>query len=391
MTQAYRRERAQRPVDSSTVTIHPTGANRRRGPFRAGERVQLTDVKGRKYTTMLTVDGYFQSTRGRIRHSEIIGKPEGSVLDTHDGYRLLALRPLIGDYVLSMPRGATPIYPKDAAQIVSIADIFPGARVIEAGVGSGALSLSLLAAIGPEGYLHSVERREDFAEIAVANVESWYGDTELPWKVEIGDLAEVMDGLEADSVDHVLLDMLAPWENLDGAMRILRPGGVILAYVATTTQLSRFVEEVRQTFSFTEVEATETLVRTWHLEGLAVRPDHRMVAHTGFLVVARRLAPDTEPLLEKRRPAKLAYSDTMPWEDPTLAPIVEHEMAPKKLRRVLRDVRHRALVEKTGSSHGIAPTDPGGGVPDVEETPEGQSREDKRSEDEKSQDEQNEN
>ncbi|MGO1458783.1 MAG: tRNA (adenine-N1)-methyltransferase [Flaviflexus sp.] len=373
------------------MTIHPTGANRRRGPFRAGERVQLTDVKGRKYTTMLTVDGYFQSTRGRIRHSEIIGKPEGSVLDTHDGYRLLALRPLIGDYVLSMPRGATPIYPKDAAQIVSIADIFPGARVIEAGVGSGALSLSLLAAIGPEGYLHSVERREDFAEIAVANVESWYGDTELPWKVEIGDLAEVMDGLEADSVDHVLLDMLAPWENLDGAMRILRPGGVILAYVATTTQLSRFVEEVRQTFSFTEVEATETLVRTWHLEGLAVRPDHRMVAHTGFLVVARRLAPDTEPLLEKRRPAKLAYSDTMPWEDPTLAPIVEHEMAPKKLRRVLRDVRHRALVEKTGSSHGIAPTDPGGGVPDVEETPEGQSREDKRSEDEKSQDEQNEN
>lgn len=333
------------------MTTHPTGADRRRGPFRAGERVQLTDVKGRRYTTMLTHDGYFQSSRGRLRHAEIIGRDEGSVIDTDDGHRLLALRPLIGDYVLSMPRGATPIYPKDAAQIVAIADIFPGARVVEAGLGSGALTLSLLAATGPSGHVTSVERREDFAQIGVANVESWYGDDLPPWTVHVGDLNEVMEDMADGSVDHVLLDMLAPWENLDGAMRILRPGGALLAYVATTTQMSRFVEEVRRTFSFTEVEASETVVRTWHLEGLAVRPDHRMVAHTGFLVLARRLAPMSEPLLEKRRPAKLAYSDTMPWEDETLAPIEDREISPKKLRRVLRDVQQRARIEQTGSPH----------------------------------------
>lgn len=313
--------------------------------------MQLTDVKGRKYTTMLTHDGYFQSGRGRLRHSAIIGQPEGSVLDTDDGHRLLALRPLISDYVLSMPRGATPIYPKDAAQIISVADVFPGAKVVEAGVGSGALTLSLLAATGPDGHVHSVERREEFATIAVGNVESWYGDTIPPWTVELGDLNDVLRDMEAQSVDHVLLDMLAPWENLDEAVRVLRPGGVILAYVATTTQMSRFVEDLRKTFSFTEAEATETLVRTWHLEGLAVRPDHRMVAHTGFLITARRLAPGSEPLLEKRRPAKLAYSDTMPWEDESLAPMTEPEMSPKKLRRVLRDINQRRLMEQTGSSH----------------------------------------
>ena len=303
---------------------------------------------------MLTDDGYFQSARGRLRHTMIIGRDEGSVIDTDDGHRLLALRPLIADYVLSMPRGATPIYPKDAAQIISIADVFPGARVLEAGVGSGALTLSLLAATGESGHVISVERREDFATIAKANVESWYGTDLPPWTVHVGDLNDVMEEMEDDSVDHVLLDMLAPWECLDGAMRVLRPGGVLLAYVATTTQMSRYVEEVRRTFSFTEVDASETMVRTWHLEGLAVRPDHRMVAHTGFLVVARRLAPMSEPLLEKRRPAKLAYSDIMPWDDPTMAPIVEHEMSPKKLRRVLRDVKQRSHMEKTGSSHPIA-------------------------------------
>lgn len=334
------------------MTIHPSGPDRRRGPFRAGERVQLTDVKGRKYTTMLTTEGYFQSSRGRLRHTDIIGRHEGSVIDTDDGHRLLALRPLMTDYVLSMPRGATPIYPKDAARIISIADVFPGARVIEAGLGSGALTLSLLAAVGDEGHVTSVERREDFAEIAIANVESWYGDVIPPWTVHLGDLADVMDDMPDGSVDHVLLDMLAPWENLDGAMRILRPGGVLLAYVATTTQLSRAAEEIRRTFSFTEVEASETVVRTWHLEGLAVRPDHRMVGHTGFLLTARRLAPMSEPLLEKRRPAKLAYSDTFPWDDPSLAPINEQEMSAKRLRKVLRDVRQRTRIEQTGSAHG---------------------------------------
>lgn len=336
------------------MTIHPLGADRRRGPFRAGERVQLTDVKGRKYTTMLTTDGYFQSQRGSIHHRHIIGLDEGSVVETPDGHRLLALRPLIHDYVLSMPRGATPIYPKDTAQIVSLADIFPGSRVVEAGLGSGSLTMSLLSATGPDGHVTSVERREDFATIGVANVESWFGPDLPPWRVVVGDLADVLGEMEEGSVDAVLLDMLAPWENIVAARRVLRPGGVILAYVATTTQMSRFAEEVRGTFSFTEIEATETLVRSWHLEGLAVRPDHRMVSHTGFLVTARRLADGCEPLLEKRRPAKLAYSEPMPWQEEGATEPEEREISPKKLRRVLRDVQHRSRVEQSGHSSGSA-------------------------------------
>lgn len=315
---------------------------------------------------MLTTDGYFQSQRGNIRHTDIIGADEGTVFDTHDGYRLLALRPLLTDYVLSMPRGAAVIYPKDAAQIVSAADVFPGARVVEAGLGSGGLTMSLLAATGETGHVTSVERREEFAEIGRANVESWYGPALPPWDVVIGDLDAVLADMDEGSVDHVLLDMLAPWENIVAATRVLRPGGVILAYVATTTQMSRFVEELRTTYAYTEAEATETMVRTWHLEGLAVRPDHRMVAHTGFLVTARRLAPGSEPLLEKRRPAKLAYSEAMPWEDESLAGIEEREMNPKKLRKVVRDTQKRARVEQTGVSHNASqPTDTAGNREDT--------------------------
>ncbi|MDY5589193.1 MAG: tRNA (adenine-N1)-methyltransferase, partial [Arcanobacterium sp.] len=278
------------------------GAARRRGEFRAGERVQLTDVKGRKYTISLTREGYFQSTRGSFRHSELIGQPEGTVLTTADGHRLLALRPLISDYVLSMPRGATVIYPKDSAQILTMADIFPGARVLEAGLGSGALTLSLLGAIGEQGKLISVERRPEFAEIAQANVESWYGEFPASWSVELADAQVVLTAQEPGALDAVLLDMLAPWENVRPAAHALRAGGVIMAYVATTTQLSRFVETVREAQCFTEPEASESMVRTWHVEGLAVRPDHRMIGHTGFLVLARRLAPGAEPLVPTKRP-----------------------------------------------------------------------------------------
>ncbi|MCI7551106.1 MAG: tRNA (adenine-N1)-methyltransferase [Actinomycetaceae bacterium] len=328
---------------------HPLGADRRRGVFRAGERVQITDVKGRKYTTMLTNNGYFQSTRGSFRHSELIGREEGTVIDTHDGYRLLALRPLVGDYVLSMPRGATVIYPKDAGQIIHQADIFPGARVFEAGVGSGALSLSLLAAVGMDGQLISVERRPEFAEIARANVESWYGAQMPPWEVVVGDAADVLSELAPGSIDVVVLDMLAPWENIDPAAHALRSGGVILAYVATTTQMSRFVETLRSSSMYTEPEANETMLRTWHLDGLAVRPDHRMVAHTGFLVVARKIASDSQPLVPKRRPAPAAHSEALDWErEWESADFGERTISAKKLRKVRRDVAHRADVETTG-------------------------------------------
>ncbi len=365
--------------------------DRRRGPFRAGERVQLTDPKGRQYTISLTRNGYFQSTRGSFRHSALIGAEEGTVLETSDGRRLLALRPLVSDYVLSMPRGATVVYPKDAAQIVHMADVFPGARVFEAGVGSGALSLSLLGAVGQGGHLLSAERRAEFAEIARGNVESWYGPDLPPWDVEIGDAADVLEGLEAGSLDHVILDMLAPWEIIESAAHALRSGGVILAYVATTTQMSRFVEDLRSSESFTEPTASETLVRTWHLEGLAVRPDHRMIGHTGFLVVARKLSDGSKPLVQKRRPAKAAYSEAPAWvdggsgvgagdsgaggvggsgeaggdvgddaadssrvvdESRWAEDLSERAISPKKLRRVRRDVAHRADVEETGESAG---------------------------------------
>lgn len=341
-------------VDLAIVntSIHPRGADRRRGPFRAGERVQVTDTKGRKYTTMLTEDGYFQSARGSFRHRDLIGKPEGTVLDTHDGYRVQCMRPLVADYVLSMPRGATPVYPKDAGQIIHMADVFPGAHVVEAGLGSGALTLALLGAVGPTGHVTSVERREEFARIAEGNVTSWFGEDLPPWEVVLGDLEDVLRDLPESSVDHVILDMLAPWDNIDAAAMALRPGGVIVGYVATTTQLSRFVEELRDSQYWTEPESWESFIRTWHLEGLSVRPDHRMVAHTGFLVTARRLAPGSEPLIEKRRPAKAAYSDVMPWEDPANEELTERRIAPKKLRRIVRDVEHRAKVEQTGMSTG---------------------------------------
>lgn len=323
---------------------HPLGPARRRGPFRAGERVQLTDVKGKKYTVTLMTGGYFQSQRGSFHHDDLIGKDEGTVFDAQ-GHQLMALRPLVSDYVLSMPRGAAVIYPKDSAQIISMADIFPGAHVVEAGVGSGALSLSLLAAIGSQGHLTSVERREEFAEIAIANVESWYGP-ELPsWDVLIGSVSDHLESVTG--VDAVLLDMLAPWENVDSAAHALRPGGVILAYVATTTQMSRFVETLRQSRCFTEPEACETLQRTWHLNGLAVRPDHRMVAHTGFLIVARRLAPGSMPLEKKLRPAPGAHNESLQWSEDDFE---QRTISEKKLRKVRRDIARRADIEASGTA-----------------------------------------
>ncbi len=326
---------------------HPLGAERRRGPFRAGERVQLTDTKNRKYTVMLTKDGYFQSQRGSFRHSELIGKEEGTVLDTDSGHRLLALRPLINDYVLSMPRGATVVYPKDAGQIIQQADVFPGAHVVEAGLGSGALALSLLSAIGMDGHLTSVERRAEFAEIAQANVESWFGPQLPPWDVVLGDLDDVLASMDEGSIDTVVLDMLAPWENISSAAHALRSGGVIIGYVATTTQMSRFVEDLRASECFTEPESSETMVRTWHLDGLSVRPDHRMVAHTGFLVVARRIGRDSAPLVPTKRPAPAAHSAPLAWESDDFK---ERTISEKKLRKVRRDVARRADTELSGTS-----------------------------------------
>lgn len=288
----------------------PTGAALRRGPLRWGDRVQVTDPRGRPATITLTPGGSFQTHRGYFRHEDLVGRPEGTVVETTLGVAYLALRPLLADHVLSMPRGAAVVYPKDAGQIVAMADIYPGARVVEAGVGSGALTMSLLRAVGDGGSLLSVERREDFAVIARGNVEAFFGADHPAWELATGDLADVLPRLRVPgSVERVVLDMLAPWENIDVVADALAPGGVVIAYVATATQLSRFAEDLKADGRFTEPTAWESLVRGWHLEGLAVRPEHRMVGHTGFLVTARRMAPGVEPPLRRRRPQKATQTE----------------------------------------------------------------------------------
>lgn len=291
------------------------GSRRRRGPFGPGDQVQLTDPKGRRHSVALEPGRAFHTHRGSIAHDDLLGAPEGTVVESSGGTRYLAMRPLLPDFVLSMPRGATVVYPKDAAQVVGMADVFPGAHVVEAGVGSGALTCSLLQAVGTEGSVTSYERREDFAAVARRNVERFFGGPHPAWRLEVGDLAA---HLAADSaagghdhdggVDRVVLDMLSPWECVDAASAALVPGGVLCCYVATTTQLSRVVEDVRGHGTFTEPSSWETMVRSWHVEGLAVRPDHRMVGHTGFLVTARRLAPGVTPPPRRRRPAKGAQA-----------------------------------------------------------------------------------
>ncbi|MGC9669940.1 tRNA (adenine-N1)-methyltransferase [Planosporangium sp. 12N6] len=272
----------------------------RRGPFQPGDRVQLTDPKGRMHTIVLEPGKTFHTHRGGVEHDDLIGRPDGSVVTSGGGTAYLALRPLLADYVLSMPRGAQVIYPKDAAQIVAMGDVFPGARVLEAGAGSGALTCSLLRAVGPTGEVVSYELRPEFAEIARRNVEAFFGTVPSNWTLRVGDVASC----DETELDRIILDMLTPWEVLDMVERALLPGGVLIGYVATTPQLSELVEALRERGGFTEPRAWESLVRDWHAEGLAVRPDHRMIAHTAFLVSSRRLAPGVVAPPRRRKPSK---------------------------------------------------------------------------------------
>ncbi len=274
------------------------------GFFKAGDRIQLTDPKGKLYSFTITPGKEWHTHKGWITHDDLIGLPEGSVVSTTAGLKFTAFIPLLADYVLSMPRGATIVYPKDAAMIVGFADIYPGARVLEAGVGSGALTISLLRAVGSEGFVHSVERRQDFAENATANLTNYFSGKPENWKLDVG---SVQDQEFPEKFDRVILDMLAPWECVEMAAMVLRPGGVFLAYVATTTQLSSIAEALKEDGHFTEPESSETIVRGWHHEGLAVRPQQRMIGHTGFLIQSRRMAPGVEVLARRRRPAKGAY------------------------------------------------------------------------------------
>lgn len=276
----------------------------RSGPFIVGDRVQLTDTKGRKYTVVLVEGAEFFTHHGAVRHDDLIGAPEGSIVTSTKDSHYLALRPLLTDYVLSMPRGAQVIYPKDAAQIVHEGDVFPGARVLEAGAGSGALTCSLLRAVGPEGRVFSYEIREDHAEHAERNVRTFYGEHPENWDLRVADLADTSVEALGGQVDRVVLDMLAPWECLPTVSDVLVPGGVLVAYVATTTQLSDVVEALRRQQCWTEPRAWESINRGWHVVGLAVRPEHRMQGHTAFLVTARRLAEGVTTLKPKRRSGK---------------------------------------------------------------------------------------
>jgi tRNA (adenine57-N1/adenine58-N1)-methyltransferase len=305
-----------------------------RGPFAPGDQVQLTDPKGRRHRLVLEAGRSFHTHRGSLAHDDLIGSPEGSVLVSTAGISYVALRPLLADYTLSMSRGAAVVYPKDAAQIVGLADIFTGARVLEAGAGSGALSCWLLRAVGESGLVRSYERRPDFAEIARQNVECYFGGPHPAWQLIVGGLpSDSMHrgsqpggpgeagpdaaGLPSDpgapdqpgtGYDRVVLDMVAPWDYVTTAARSLLAGGLICCYLATTTQLARTVETLRGQGNFDEPAAWESLLRGWHVDGLAVRPEHRMVGHTGFLVTARRLADGVTPPPRRRRPSKGAQA-----------------------------------------------------------------------------------
>ena len=282
----------------------------RRGPFSAGDQVQLTDPKGRQHLVVLEPGKVFHTHRGSLAHDDLLGQPEGSVVRSAGGTPYVALRPLLADYTLAMKRGAAVVYPKDAAQILGFADLFPGASVLEAGAGSGALSCWLLRAVGDDGLVVSYERRADFAEIARRNVERFFGGPHPGWRLVTGELGAGQppagqppagpDG-EPAGFDRVVLDMLAPWECLGVTGRALVPGGLVCCYVATTTQLSRTVEALRGHGGFAEPAAWETLVRGWHADGLAVRPQHRMIGHTGFLITARRLAAGVAAPASRRR------------------------------------------------------------------------------------------
>lgn len=280
---------------------------KRKGRFEYGDRIQLSDQKGKFYSFTLKEGGSWHSHKGIIEHAQCVGLPEGSFILSTSNTPYFAMRPLYEDFILAMPRGATIVYPKDAADIVGYGDISEGDVVLEAGVGSGALTIALLRAIGDTGELISTERREDFAEIAKRNVELFFGASPKNWRVLVGSFEEQdfsHAGIGKSGVDRVVLDMLAPWECVDQSATYLRPGGVFIAYVTTTTQLSRTVEALRSDRRFTEPYSWESLHRGWHVDSLAVRPENRMIGHTGFLVRSRRVADGVDAPRTRRRGSK---------------------------------------------------------------------------------------
>lgn len=341
----------------------------RRGPLGPGEKVQLTDRKGKKITIQLVPGEETQTERGVIRHDEIIGLVEGSVVTTVTGedvspsaaeayrsnprkpwkgtrriggWQYTVLRPRLQDFILSMPRGAQIMYPKDIAQVIEACDIRRGMRVLESGGGSGAMSLHLLDAVGEEGSLTTIEMRPEFARVCEANATVCFGARPAWWNLMTGDFDSVAATFEEGLFDRIFLDMLDPWNRLEQASRVIAPGGVITCYVTTTTQMSRVAESMRETGRWTEPEISETLERGWKAQGLAVRPNHDMIGHTGFLVTARAMAPGVEALRKRPRGTKDTYTDiddmTPEEQRSRLEELELRDISDRKLRKVLRDL-----------------------------------------------------
>ena len=256
--------------------------------FIEGERVLLLDRRGRRYLVQLRVGAQFHTHNGFIEHDALIGAPEGTRTTSTGGSTLIAIRPTLSDFVLKMPRGAQVVYPKDIGTILLAADVFPGATILEAGTGSGALTLGLLRVVGERGRVITYEMRQDFSDRARRNIEAFLGKFPDELDMRFGDVTEADVGEE---VDRIVLDLPEPWRVLDVATRVLRPGGIFCSYVPTIPQVGQISEALRGA-AFTDVATSETLVRTWHVEGQSIRPDHRMVAHTGFITTARFLGAE---------------------------------------------------------------------------------------------------
>ena len=343
--------------------------NSRSGVLRVGEKIQFTDRKGKRITAQLVAGGVTQTEHGLICHDDVIGQSEGIVVTTVSakresqqtivdpskssnkpwkaaraigGWDYVAMRPRVVDYVLSMPRGAQIMYPKDIAQVIALGDIRSGMRVLESGAGSGAMSLSLLDAVGECGKLTTIELRPDFARIAESNATLYYGKRPEWWNLLTGDFDSVAKTLDAHSVDRIMLDMLDPWNRLEQAHRVIVPGGVLIAYVTTTTQMSRMAEALRESGVWTEPEIQETLERTWKAQGLAVRPDHAMIGHTGFLIVSRAMAEGFSALKKREHGTKDTVSDiddmTAEERAEQLEDLSLRDISDRKLRKVLRDL-----------------------------------------------------